>query len=109
LKLTEENKAFIDGLPYESLLEQWRFAIAPNPWFQGETGEYWKKRIGEIREKREKLKNDRITKDEWFAGLFGGEVYEGMICPECEEGWLEEKKDEMGKYLYCDNCKMSWT
>ena len=51
MELTEENKAFIDGLSYESLLEQWRFAIAPNPWFQGETGDYWGKRMREMREK----------------------------------------------------------
>jgi len=41
MKLTEENKKAIDGLSYDQLLSQWRFAPLGNPWFQGETGDYW--------------------------------------------------------------------
>ena len=39
--LSEENKKHIDSLSYEQLLSHWRFAPSGDPWFQGETGEYW--------------------------------------------------------------------
>ena len=39
--LTENNKKYIDSLSYEQLLSNWRFAPLGDPWFQGETGEYW--------------------------------------------------------------------
>jgi hypothetical protein len=51
MKLTEENKAHIDGLSYESLLSQWRFSPAGDPWFQEETGAYWGQRMSELRNK----------------------------------------------------------
>lgn len=41
MELTAENKAHIDGLSHRELLKQNRFAPAGDPWFQGETGEYW--------------------------------------------------------------------
>jgi len=41
LELTGENKKHIDSLSYEQLLSYWRFASSGNPWFQGETGDYW--------------------------------------------------------------------
>jgi hypothetical protein len=50
MDLTKENKAHIDGMSYESLLERWRNAPIGSPWFQGETGEYWQKRMKELRE-----------------------------------------------------------
>jgi len=49
MDLTPENKAHIDAMSYSGLLSQWRFAPAGNPWFQGETGEYWDKRMKELR------------------------------------------------------------
>jgi hypothetical protein len=49
MELTAENKAHIDGLNYESLLFRWRFAPAGDPWFEGATGAYWAKRMGELR------------------------------------------------------------
>ena len=49
MNLTEENKAHIDSLSYEGLLSYWRFAPAGDPWFQGETGEYWRERMKEAR------------------------------------------------------------
>lgn len=49
MKLTEENKAIIDEKSYIDLLSHWRFAPVGDPWFQGETGEYWKKRMKELR------------------------------------------------------------
>ena len=49
MDLTPENKAHIDEQTYESLLRSWRFVAAGNPWFQGETGEYWSERMKELR------------------------------------------------------------
>jgi hypothetical protein len=51
VKLTDENKAKIDAMSYEGLLSKWRFAPAGDPWFQGETGDYWSKRMAELRSK----------------------------------------------------------
>ncbi len=51
MKLTEQNKAHIDGLSYESLLDHWRFAPVGDPWFQDETGTYWAERMKELRSK----------------------------------------------------------
>jgi hypothetical protein len=50
MDLTIKNKAAIDTMSYETLLGRWRFAPAGDPWFQGETGEYWGKRMKELRE-----------------------------------------------------------
>jgi len=49
MQLTEENKKHIDAMSYEGLLSQWRNAPAGNPWFEGETGQYWSKRMAELR------------------------------------------------------------
>ena len=51
MELTKENKQHIDSLSLYQLQEKWRFAPAGDPWFQGETGEYWGKRISELRAK----------------------------------------------------------
>jgi hypothetical protein len=50
MNLTPENKAYIDKLSYQSLLSSWRFAPVGDKWFQGETGDYWSKRMRELRE-----------------------------------------------------------
>ena len=50
MKLTDERKAHIDGLSVYSLLHKNRFAPAGDPWFEGETGEYWLKRLAEKRD-----------------------------------------------------------
>ena len=49
MKLTPENRAHIDAMSYEGLLQQWRFAPAGDPWFQGETGQYWGRRMSELK------------------------------------------------------------
>ncbi len=49
MNLTEENKKYIDSLSYQELLGHWRFALAGDPWFRGETGDYWRKRMSELR------------------------------------------------------------
>ena len=51
MDLTDENKEYIDGLTHYELLARWRSAPAGDKWFQGETGEYWGKRIAEMRSK----------------------------------------------------------
>ena len=50
MQLTEENKDHIDSLSYKQLLREWRFAPSGDPWFQGETGEYWGERLNELRD-----------------------------------------------------------
>ena len=49
MQLTDENKTYIDSLSVEALLERARFAPIGDPWFQGETGTYWMKRLAELR------------------------------------------------------------
>jgi len=49
MKLTKENKEYINSLTYEDLLYQWRFAASGDPWFQDETGIYWGNRMCELR------------------------------------------------------------
>lgn len=53
MDLTPQNKARIDGMSYEQLLGHWRFAPVGDPWFQGETGDYWKERMKELRARPE--------------------------------------------------------
>jgi len=50
MTLTPENKTHIDGLTYDALLNHNRFAPAGDPWFEGETGRYWAKRMADLRE-----------------------------------------------------------
>lgn len=50
MDLTPENKKAIDDKSYEDLLSRWRFAPSGDPWFQGETGQYWAKRMAELRD-----------------------------------------------------------
>ena len=49
MTLTDGRKAHIDSLDYEALLRHWRSAPLGDPWFQGETGYYWGKRMNELR------------------------------------------------------------
>lgn len=51
MDLTPENKAQIDAMSYQGLLSRWRHAPVGDPWLQGETGEYWGKRMNELRAK----------------------------------------------------------
>ena len=50
MKLTVENKKYIDSLSYEELLRHWRFAPIGDPWFEGETGKYWAERMQKLKE-----------------------------------------------------------
>lgn len=51
MDLTDKNKEYIDSLTYEQLLCRWRHATIGDLWFQGGTGEYWGKRMSELRSK----------------------------------------------------------
>jgi len=50
MDLTAENKAHIDAMSHHGLLSRWRNAPAGDPWFQGETGTYWGKRMAALRD-----------------------------------------------------------
>lgn len=50
MQLTEKNKKYIESLSIEQLLREIRFSPAGDPWFQGETGNYWMKRYAELRD-----------------------------------------------------------
>ena len=50
MELTEANKKHIDGLSYCGLLEHSRYAPIGDPWFEGETGKYWVRRVAEKRD-----------------------------------------------------------
>ena len=49
MKLTTELKAAIDELPYEEMLRRWRFTPSGDPVFEGESAEYFGKRMAELR------------------------------------------------------------
>jgi hypothetical protein len=49
MDLTPELKAEIDARTYYSLLQQWRFAPSGTPMFEGESGEYFGKRMSELK------------------------------------------------------------
>lgn len=49
MELTEERKKHINSLSYEDLLRGWRFAPLSDEMFHGETGQYWKERMAELR------------------------------------------------------------
>lgn len=48
MQLSADVKARIDALDYEELLRRWRTAQMGDVMFQGESGEYWSKRMAEL-------------------------------------------------------------
>lgn len=60
--LTEKLKAEIDNKNYEELLRRWRFAPVGDQMFQGESGEYWGKRMTELRGTLEDEEHVRVSK-----------------------------------------------
>lgn len=48
MKLSDKNKETIDNMSYEELFRKMRFTPCGDPWFQGETGDYWFKRMKEL-------------------------------------------------------------
>ena len=57
---TKENKKAIDSLSYGQLLYKVRFAPMGDPWFEGETGIYWGRRMGEL---KNSVDHVRISKE----------------------------------------------
>ena len=51
MELTPELKAEIDAKSHYELLDGWRFSPVGDKMFQGESGEYWGKRMAELRDK----------------------------------------------------------
>lgn len=49
MELTPEVKATIDKKSLYELMKHWRFAPIGDPWLQGEVGQYWGQRIGQLR------------------------------------------------------------
>ena len=49
MQLTVELQEIIDKLTYKQLLIGWRYANAGNEMFEGDSGEYWYKRMQEIK------------------------------------------------------------
>lgn len=47
--MTAEQKAQIDAMSYEELLEQWRFGPVGDPLFVGEAGAYFSQRMHQLR------------------------------------------------------------
>ena len=62
MRLTAENRTQIDRLSYSGLLSYFRFAEKDDPWFEGETGEYWEKRMEELSGKLT-LKETRVPEE----------------------------------------------
>lgn len=53
MKLTKKLKDKIDNKSYKQLLSRWRHAPVGDTMFQGESGEYWGKRMFELKHKSE--------------------------------------------------------
>ena len=49
MHLSPELKHILDKLSYKQLLIGWRYSDAGNELFQGQSGEYWYKRMKEIK------------------------------------------------------------
>ena len=49
--MNAQQKKWIDNASYEQLLSHWRFAPIGDPMFQGDTGDYYKKVMGEKKQK----------------------------------------------------------
>jgi len=47
---TDDLKRWIDNATYTDLLGKWRFAVAGDPFFVGEVGEYYQKVMAEKRQ-----------------------------------------------------------
>jgi len=49
MELTPKLKSEIDAMSYGQMLSQWRFAPVGDPMFAGESGEYFGRRMKELR------------------------------------------------------------
>jgi len=46
-----EMREWIDNASYESLLHKWRYGLAGDPFFKGDIGKYYSKKMAEMKEK----------------------------------------------------------
>jgi len=60
--MTKEQKDWIDSASYKQLLYRWRFAPVGDPMFQGDTGDYYSKIMGEKREEVGNAEHVRASK-----------------------------------------------
>ena len=49
MKLTPDNKAYIDSLTLDRMKDHIRRVPPGSPWLKGETGDYWAERMRELR------------------------------------------------------------
>lgn len=63
MDLTDELKKQIDSMSYESMLNKWRFAPVGDSMFQGDSGDYFAKVMGEKREAVSDSERVRASKD----------------------------------------------
>lgn len=55
-------KEWIDDASYEELLRRWRFAPSGDPFFEGEMGEYYSRKIAERRKEVGEEEHTRVSK-----------------------------------------------
>jgi hypothetical protein len=56
-------KEWIDDASYEELLRRWRFAPSGDPFFIGEMGEYYSRKIAERRKEVGEEEHTRVSKE----------------------------------------------
>ena len=67
---TDEMKAKIDAMDYESMLRLWRNAPVGHPMFQGETGGYF---AGAMKRKQQEVGQDAHVRASKTIGWEGGQ------------------------------------
>ena len=60
--ISKNMKDWIDNASYEELLSKWRFAPVGDPFFQGEIGNYYSKKMAEKRKKIDINEHVKISK-----------------------------------------------
>lgn len=63
MKLTDELKSQIDAMPYQQMLHRWRHAPVGDQMFQGESGDYFSKRMAEKRSEAGDAEHVRASKE----------------------------------------------
>ena len=60
--MNQRTRDYIDGLTYEEMLRKMRYAPVGDPMFQGETGEYFLKVMGQKRDRLATGEHTAISK-----------------------------------------------
>lgn len=58
----DQMRKWIDGASYEELLRKWRGALAGDPFFQGEVGDYYRNVMAEKRKQVGNAEHVRASK-----------------------------------------------